>query len=98
MRLALLNDQNILMETYIELHAMHTKMKRSLIPIIGKGLSYSFATATESNLNTICSSVSRLTKSQEEIAHVVDENISAINITRVKCQKIDKLWIKQFRP
>ena len=33
-------------------------------------------------MNTICSCISRLTKSQEEIAHIVDENISVINITR----------------
>ena len=42
-------------------------MKRSLIPIIVKGISYLFGTATESDLNIICSSVSRLAKSQEEI-------------------------------
>ena len=35
-------------------------------------------------MNIICSGVSRLAKSQEEIAHVVDENISVINITRVE--------------
>ena len=52
------------------------KKKRSLIPIIGNGLNYLFGTATESDFNTICSSVSRLAKYQEEIAHVVDENIS----------------------
>ena len=63
---------------------MKTMMTKSLIPIIGKGLSYLFETATESDLNTLCSSVSRLAKSQEEIAHVVDENISVINITRVE--------------
>ena len=49
----LLNDQQTLVENYIELHAIHTKMKRSLIPIIGKGLSYLFGTATESDFNTI---------------------------------------------
>ena len=59
-------------------------MKRSLIPIIGKGLNYLFGTATESDLKTTHSSVSRLAKSQEEIAHVVDENISIINTTRVE--------------
>ena len=31
----LLNDQHTLVENYIELHAIHTKMKRSLIPVIG---------------------------------------------------------------
>ena len=56
---ALLNDQHTLVEKYIELHVIHTKMKRSLIPIIVKGLTYLFGTATESDLNTVCSCVSR---------------------------------------
>ena len=70
---------------------MHMKIKRSLIPTIGKGLNYLFGTATESELNTISSSIVRLIKSQEEIAHVVDENISVINIPRVEMSEIDKL-------
>ena len=45
----------------------------------------------ESTLNTICSSASRLAKSQEEIADVVSENISVINLTRIEMSKIDKL-------
>ena len=81
---ALVNDQHTLVENYIEIHAIHTKIQRSLIPIIGKGLSYLFRTATESDLNTICSSVSILAKSQGEIAHAVDENILVINITGVR--------------
>ena len=81
---ALLNGQHTLVENYTELHAIHTKMKRSPIPIIGKSLSYLFGTGTESDLNTICSSFSRLAKSQEEVAHVVDENIFVINITIVE--------------
>ena len=81
---ALLNEQHTLVEKGIELHAIHMKMKRSLIPIIGKGLIFIFGTATEADLNTICSSVSRLAKSQEEIAQVVDENIWVINKTRLE--------------
>ena len=72
------------MGNHIELHVIHTKMKKLLIPIIGKGLSYLFGTATESDLNTIHSSVHRKAKSQEELAHVLDENISVINITRIE--------------
>ena len=74
---ALLNDQHTLVENYIELHAIHTKMKRSLIPIIGKGIRSLFGTATESDFNTIHSSVSRLANGE-------DENISVINITRIE--------------
>ena len=69
---------------------MQTKMNRTLISIIGKSLSYLSGTATESDLNTICSGVSRLAKSQEEIAHDVDENILVINI-ELKWQKIGRL-------
>ena len=43
-------------------------MKRSLILVLGKGLSCLFGTATESDLNTIGQSVSILAKSQEEIS------------------------------
>ena len=81
---ALLNDQYTQVENYLELHAIYTKMKRSLIPIIGKCHRYLSRTATESDLNTVHSSVRRFAKSQEDKAHVVDENISVINITRVE--------------
>ena len=70
--LALVNDQHTLVENYIELHAIHTKVKRSLVPLIVMGLSYLFGTATESDLNSICSSVSRLSKFQGQIFHVID--------------------------
>ena len=80
----LFNDQHTLVENYIELHAIHAKMKRSLIPIIVKCLGYLFGTATESDLNTLCSSISRLEKNQREMANIVDENILVINITRVE--------------
>ena len=90
----LLNDQHTLVENYIELHAIHTIIKKSLIPIIGMGVTYLFETATESDLNTIYSSISRLTKSQEEIAHVIDENISEIIITRVEMSENRQALIK----
>ena len=48
-------------------------MEKSLIPVIGTGLGNLFGTATESDSNTIHSSVSKLEKGQEEMAHVLDE-------------------------
>ena len=59
----LLNDQHTLVENDIELHAIQTKMKRSLNRIVGKGLSCLFGTATESDFNTIHATISRLAKS-----------------------------------
>ena len=50
------------MESYIDLHAIHSRVQRSLIPIIGKGLNFLFGTATESDLKTIHNNVDRLAK------------------------------------
>ena len=77
-------DQINLVESYIDLQAIHTRIQRSLIPIIGKGLSFLFGTATESDLKVIHNNINKLAKNQEEMAHVIDENISVINITRVE--------------
>ena len=73
-----------LVESYIDLHAIYTRIQRSLIPIIGKGLSFPFSTGTETDLKVIYNNIDKLANNQEEMAHVIDENISVINITRVE--------------
>ena len=73
-----------LVESYIDLHAIHTRIQRSLMPIIGKGLSFLFGTATEADLKVIHNNIDKLVNNQEEMGHVIDENISVINITRVE--------------
>ena len=77
-------DQMNLVESYIDLHAIHTRIQRSLISIIGKSLSFLFGTATEADLKVIHNNIDKLAKNQEEMAHVIDENISVINITMVE--------------
>ena len=81
---ALQEDKVNLVKSYIDLHAIHSKVQRSLIPIIGKGLNFLFGTATESDLKAIYNNVDRLAKNQEGMAHIIDENISAINVTRAE--------------
>ena len=82
--IALQEDKVNLVGSYTDLHTVHSRVQRSLIPIIGKGLNFLFGTATESNLKTIHNNVDRLAKNQEEMAYVIDENISVINVTRVE--------------
>ena len=38
----------------------------------------------ESYLKTICNNVDRPAKNQEEMAHIIDENISVINVTVIE--------------
>ena len=77
-------DKVNLVGSYIDLHAIHSKVQRSLIPFIDKGLNFLFGTATESDLETIYNNLDRLTKNQEEMAHIIDENISILNVTGVE--------------
>ena len=88
-------DQINLVESYIDLQDIHTRIQRSLIPNIGKGLNFLFDTATETDLKVICNNIDKLVNNQEEMAHVIDENIPVINITRVEMsqnrQILDKI-------
>ena len=81
---ALQEDKVNLVGSYIDLHTTHSRIQRPLIPIIGKCLNILFGIATESDLRTISNNVDRLAKNQEEMAHIIDENISVINVTRVE--------------
>ena len=54
---ALQKDKVNLVGSYIDLHAIHSRVQRSLIPTIGKGLTFLFCTATESNLKTVHNNV-----------------------------------------
>ena len=77
-------DQMSLVESYIGLQAIHTRMQRSLIPITGKGLSFLCGTPTDADLKVIHNNIDKSVNNQEEMAHVIDETISVINITRVE--------------
>ena len=74
---ALQEDKVNLIGSYTDLYSVHSGVQRSLMPIIDKGLNFLFCTATESDLKTVCKNVDALAKNQEEIAHVIDENISS---------------------
>ena len=84
--IALQEDKVNLVGSYIDLHAIHSRVQRSLVSILGKGLNFILgpATATESDLKTIHNNVDRLVRNQDKIAHITDENISVINVTRVE--------------
>ena len=63
---SLQNDRKNLVDDYIELDCMHNRMKRSLIPIISKGLSYLFGTATQTDLRTIWVNIDKLANNKKK--------------------------------
>lgn len=54
------------------------------MPIVGKTLSFLFGTASEEDLNFIKRSVQNLSQNQKQITHVLEENISILNVTRIQ--------------
>ena len=63
---ALQENKVYLVGRYIDLHAIHSRVQRSLIPVIGKGLNFLFGTATVSGLKTVCNNVDRLAKMKKK--------------------------------
>jgi hypothetical protein len=54
------------------------RSKRSLIPIIGKGLSYMFGVLTEADIESLRINIKRLAKEQQNIKHVVNESLTIL--------------------
>ena len=59
------------------------RSKHSLIPIVGKALSFLFGTVSESDLASINRNIGNLAKNQKRISHVVSESLTLLNETRV---------------
>ena len=58
--------------------------KRAIIPLVGKALSFLFGTVSSSDLNTLKKGIKQLATSQTDILHMVQDNMSILNITRVE--------------
>jgi hypothetical protein len=63
------------------------RVKRSVLPFIGQGLSWLFGVATEDDLEAIRNNIRVLADNQEQVNHVIEESLSAINITRVELKE-----------
>ena len=60
------------------------RSKRSMLPFVGKALHFLFGTVTDSDMDAVRRSVKILTENQRDMAHVVEESLSIINVSRVQ--------------
>ena len=63
---SLQNDRRDLVDDYMKLHSIHNEVQRYLIPIISKGLSYLFGTATQSDIRLMWVNIDKLANDQKE--------------------------------
>ena len=67
-----------------EYHALHTRTRRSLVPFIGQAFSFLFGTVSEGDLGAIKQNLHLLRNNQVKLAHVVQESLSLINVSRAR--------------
>ena len=69
---------------FLEYETLKSRHTWSVLPIVGKALSFLFGTTSEEDLNSIKRSVQNLSQDQKQITHVLEENISILNVTRIQ--------------
>ena len=73
-----------IISTFTDYKSLHPRVTRSLLPIVGKALSFLFGVISEGDLDQIKESVKKLADSQQTIIHVVEKAISVLDISRVQ--------------
>lgn len=68
----------------LDYKSLHNRKKRSIIPLVGKFLSFAFGTLTLQDLDSIHNAVSNLNKNQQNIMHLVEQNLSLLNVSRIQ--------------
>ena len=58
------------------------RRKRSIAPFLGNILNFLFGVTTDRNLNKVKTAFKKLAKEQNNIKHIINENLSIINISR----------------
>ena len=86
---ALVADKSKIEERYEGLKLMgdRGRQKRSLLPFMGDALSYLFGVTSSSDLDVVRKAINTLQGAQKEVVHLVEDNVSVINITR---REVDK--------
>ena len=74
-------SQTFLKEELAEIHSMH-RTERSLLPIVGKALSFLFGTLSEADIDAIRSNVIKLAQGQEKLRHVVEGSLTILKTTQ----------------
>ena len=73
--------QNFLWQDISGIQSMHqgqVRSKRSLIPIVGKALSFLFGTLSESDLSAIKNNIRSLARNQDTLRHVVNASLTVL--------------------
>ena len=75
---------NGIFQNYADYKSLGSKAKRSILPIVGKIMSFMFGTVPESQLEDVRHAINELSKNQVDILHLLEEQMSVLNVSRAQ--------------
>ncbi|CAG2242291.1 unnamed protein product [Mytilus edulis] len=67
-----------------EYDKLQHRTKRSVLPFVGRIMSFLFGTVSDEDLRTINSNIRVLANNQKRISHVLSESLTIVNVTRAE--------------
>ena len=75
---------NGILQSYTNYRSLGSRTRRSLILGVGSVLSFLFGTLSESDIEDVRRGINDLSKNQQTIIHVLEEQMSLLNVSRVQ--------------
>lgn len=63
------------------------RLKRAVLPFLGKALSFLTGTLTKKDLKKVYGHINTLSENQEQIMHVLNDTLSIVNVTNVEVRR-----------
>ena len=61
-----------------------SRSRRSLFPMVGRIMSFMFGTISQAEIDDVRNGINQLSRNQQSIIHVLDEQISILNVSRTQ--------------
>ena len=72
------------LQSYMDYKSLGSRTRRSVLPVVGKIMSFLFGTISESDLEDIRRALNELSKNQIDIVHMLEEQMSILNVSRAQ--------------
>ena len=73
-----------IIQSYTSYKLLGSRTRRSVIPVIGRIMSFMFGTISESELDDVKRGINELSQNQQDIIHILDEQMTILNVSRVQ--------------
>ena len=80
-------------QSYSDYRALGSRSRRSLIPAIGREMSFLFGTLDENDIEDVRRGINDLSKNQQSVIHVLEEQMNILNVSRVQISENRKAII-----